>query len=1501
VCLTTANLNAVTASLSVPQNYQEQTQWCWAGVSQSILAYYGISQSQTNIAAYGTQGVNIWNWLWGHTEANDPNPGDPVRNGIDLILSYFAAIPTSTDGCSSQATLESKLIAGKPVVIRWGWDSGGGHFVIARGIDGNTVDLMDPWFGPTLNTYSWVVSGGGHTWTDSLYINGTTPAPATINRSPASMNFSGIQGGANPASQTLSILNTGGSALNWSVSDNAAWLSLSPTSGSSTGETDSVTVSVNTSGLTAGTYSATITIAASGATNTPVTTSVTLTVTDDAWDPTDDTASNGTQIISTTLSQSHGPHTLSNTDLADWFRVNMTAGYTYYFDTIGGMGDNYGELYSDSAGTNKVASDDDSGGNLQFSFNYTAATTQTYYLKIRAYTSGNTWSGSLDYSYVAPAPTITSIAPLSGFDNASVNITNLAGIGFLSGATVKLTKSGQPDINAINVAVVSASQITCTLPISGAAIGLWNVVVTNTDAQTAMLPNGFLITAPPLTPATPSGPASTITWRSATYFTSTTDPDGDQVKYGWDWNGDGTVDEWSELGSSGWTDSRPHSWSVAGTYNVKVKAQDSNGAESGWSTALSVTVATAPPVITSITPNSGYNYASVNITNLAGTGFLNGATVKLTKLGQPDINATNGTVVVVSTNQITCILPISGASTGAWNVMVINPDSQSGTLTNGFNVTVDLTAPVGVPSTPSAGALYSTAGDVTFTWGQGGASDPESGISGYDLQVGIDAASDASIFNGDAGNVFSKAFTGLAEGTYYTRVRAKNGYNLPGAYTPWSAVFKVDMTPPVPNPPVAGNNQVYITSITWTAAVPTDSLSGLNSQPYSFNDGAAWQAGASSTTAGLQPNSLYNKVIKYRDAAGNATAGLTVSTYTLAAVPAAFAAGDVSTASVSFSWDSNGNPSGTEYIAEIAGNIGFAVILGSSQTLNANAAFAGLQPDTIYYSRAKAVNYYGRATAYSASALALTLAAAPTGLYITGVSSGSAGLAWTANGNPASTLYRVARSLDNINFDISVTTRVVPTAVPALAVETTTYFKVRAENGSGVATDWDISVSTFVPDYTPPTGSPVTPSAGETFINVTTITFVWTAGTSLDLESGIAGYYLQIGTSAASNDAGVFSGDAGNVLSKEITGLTEGKTYYARVKAENGRGLYGSYSAWSDGITVDLTPPQTPDIISPTHPSTSTIYLAGNVTFTLSAQDAAGIAGYYCVIDYSPATVPPSTADRYIAGSSTGAVLADGLWFAHFAAKDLAGNIGQPGHYRLNIGGSVDPGQDNVVERDGTAVNLPAGTLSAAANVLISVPVTVPPQPRDSNLKDTGVYREIKLSPALTLQKSVTVSIPYTLAQLGGADEDSLKIAHYDNASSTWEIIYTSVVDKINRMVTASVNHFSLFKLVAYTLQSGELASVSNYPNPFTAGRGGTTKIHYSLRENRGVEIYIYDLLGRLVWHKSFQSGAVGGSIGVNDIAWDGKNDRGAYVGAGAYICVIKAGAEKKTIKIAVK
>jgi len=93
---------------------------------------------------------------------------------------------------------------------------------------------------------------------------------------------------------------------------------------------------------------------------------------------------------------------------------------------------------------------------------------------------------------------------------------------------------------------------------------------------------------PPNIPLTPSGNTSGYVNTTYSYSTKTTDPEGDDVQYEFDW-GDSTTTTTGWY-TSGTTATASHSWSSTGTYNVKVRAQDSMGAWSDWSSSLAVSI-----------------------------------------------------------------------------------------------------------------------------------------------------------------------------------------------------------------------------------------------------------------------------------------------------------------------------------------------------------------------------------------------------------------------------------------------------------------------------------------------------------------------------------------------------------------------------------------------------------------------------------------------------------------------------------------------------------------------------------------------------------------------------------------------------------------------------------------------------------------------------------------------------------------------------------------------
>jgi hypothetical protein len=99
---------------------------------------------------------------------------------------------------------------------------------------------------------------------------------------------------------------------------------------------------------------------------------------------------------------------------------------------------------------------------------------------------------------------------------------------------------------------------------------------------------------------------------------------------------------------------------------------------------MPVSGASPPPEVYSIDPNSAKQGDLIDDALITGANFQPALEVRLEKETFSPIVATG--VDVLDTETITCDLDLGSAVVGYWDVVVENPDSQTGTLDNGFMV-----------------------------------------------------------------------------------------------------------------------------------------------------------------------------------------------------------------------------------------------------------------------------------------------------------------------------------------------------------------------------------------------------------------------------------------------------------------------------------------------------------------------------------------------------------------------------------------------------------------------------------------------------------------------------------------------------------------------------------------------------------------------------------------------------------------------------------------------
>jgi hypothetical protein len=302
---------------------------------------------------------------------------------------------------------------------------------------------------------------------------------------------------------------------------------------------------------------------------------------------------------------------------------------------------------------------------VNFQFTATTAGTFAFVCDIPDCGSGHSnMFGSMRVNAVAnPAPMITSILPVTGPIGGGTVVT-ISGTGFLSNPAVKFGGAAATNVSA------TATSITATTPAHAA--GQVDIVVTNSDSQSATLAQAFTyaLPAPAISSIAPNtGPT---TGGTPVTITGTNFQTGATVTFGARQAIDVTVV--SETSIIAHTPLGPATQQLA--VDVSVTNPDTTKG-----TATGAFTYTVPALaVISITPNTALPSGATGAASTSVTIFGAGFTTAATSVTVGGVAATN--VQVIDPVTIHATVPVHAAGTGD---VVVTVGSTSATLHNGFS------------------------------------------------------------------------------------------------------------------------------------------------------------------------------------------------------------------------------------------------------------------------------------------------------------------------------------------------------------------------------------------------------------------------------------------------------------------------------------------------------------------------------------------------------------------------------------------------------------------------------------------------------------------------------------------------------------------------------------------------------------------------------------------------------------------------------------------------
>ncbi len=229
-----------------------------------------------------------------------------------------------------------------------------------------------------------------------------------------------------------------------------------------------------------------------------------------------------------------------------------------------------------------------------------------------------------------------------------------------------------------------------------------------------------------------------------------------------------------------------------------------------------------------------------------------------------------------------------------------------------------------------------------------------------------------------------------------------------------------------------------------------------------------------------------------------------------------------------------------------------------------------------------------------------------------------------------------------------------------LADGQTYYYRIKSRDSFLHESDWSLNVSS-TQDNSPPSVPEIQPEASTTQGLSNTISW------NVSVDTGVEGieYYVEY---SDSEDFNAVLGISGWIpdLNFDFTDLSDGQTYYYRVKARDGFEIVSGWSA-TVSSTQDNSPPTSLTVESATHPNTESWYNNTSPSFSWNLPyDITGVAGYSYILDGNPVSAPDKTVDTTLRTISF-TDKTDGTWYFHLRAVDGFGQWSDPVHFMINI------------------------------------------------------------------------------------------------------------------------------------------------------------------------------------------------------------------------------------------